>query len=230
MEAIEPSQPLASELENLRKLLLYRRETLLELSLSEISERLARLLKTPETLIGDLFLEFLMRFSYALLLKSRLLLNEALWEETLEEEPYPEERGRRTSLFGLYQAIPLERTFEDRVFLPKIDGFEERDLISERGDLQLLISAFLRVVERWQKETTLRLEFSQKNIEDYLENLRLFLQRERLFTWEDFLQALRIRDPLELILYFLGLLFLVYYGECGLYQDEKGIIQIFLRE
>lgn len=98
MEEIKNTLPLSIELENLRKLLLYRREELLSLSLSEITYKLVTYfegdLKEKEFHIGDLFLEFLVRLSQALLIKSRILLNSC--ENPFgEEKPLNEDEGDR---------------------------------------------------------------------------------------------------------------------------------------
>ncbi|MEZ0343352.1 MAG: hypothetical protein ABWJ99_00890 [Caldimicrobium sp.] len=230
MEEIDLSKSLLESFEDFQKILLYRRESLLNLSLSQLSSQLLSLFRDPSFILGDLFLEFLMRLSYALYLKSKLLLNYSEEEDQPEEnffEPLDEDKKRE---FLYLWGLSFDRVLEERVFLPKVDGFENRLFHKERGDVNLLIGIFLNYLERLKNEPVIKLEFSEKNIEDYLKELRDFIYKERFFTWEEFLERKGDLSLLEIIFYFLGLLFLVFYGECGIHQDERGIIQIFLRE
>jgi len=244
MEEINRTLPLSTELENLRKLLLYRREELLNLSLSEITYKLLTYfegdLKKKEFQVGDLFLEILVRLSQALLIKSRILLNsyENPFEEakTLdgdEEDRVLEAEERdlfKRGLFGFYRALPLERALEEGVFLAKINGFESFFSFEERGNPGILIKALINLLERKKREKVLNIEFSEKNIEDYIKDLKEYIFQARTFTWEDFLREKGIKSLLELVFYFLSLLFLVFSGACGVYQDEGGIIHIFVKE
>lgn len=232
MENIDLSKSLLQSFEDFRKILLYRRESLLSLSLSHFSFQLLSLFRSSQV-FGDLFLEFLLKLSYALYLKSKLLLNLSDEEDSLpkEEEEFLEnfEEGKRRT-FQYFFALLTDRVLEEKVFLPKVNGFENFSPVQERGDINLLIGIFLECLERLKREPSIRLELSERNIEDYIEDLREILYKERLFTWDDFLKKRKISSLLEIVFYFLGLLFLVFYGECGVHQSEEGIIQIFLRD
>lgn len=63
-----------------------------------------------------------------------------------------------------------------------------------------------------------------------MRDLKEYIFQARTFTWEDFLREKGIKTLLELVFYFLSLLFLVFSGDCGVYQDEEGIIHIFVKE
>lgn len=237
MENIALSNNLLQSFEEFRKILLYRRESLLNISLSQLSSQLLFLFRNSSIVLGDLFLEFLLKLSYALYLKSKLLLNLSEEEELTSQEEgeilenFREDfREDRRRFYQYFIGLLTERMLEDRVFLPKVNGFENLLSYEERGDINLLIGTILNYLERVKKEPSIKLEFVEKNIEDYLEDLRQFLYKERLFTWDEFLEKREISSLLEIVFYFLSLLFLVYYGECGVHQDEKGIIQIFLRD
>ncbi len=233
MENLDLSKGLLKSFEDFQKILLYRRETLLNLPLSQLSSQLLTLFRDPGFSLGDLFLEFLMRLSYALYLKSKLLLNfseEVDQSEKEEEAPLEafEEKPKRDFLY--LWGLSLERVLEERVFLPRVDGFESSFSPDEKGDINILIGIFLRYLEKLKQEPAIKIVVSERNIEDYLEDLREFVYKERLFTWEEFLRKKQVGSLLEIIFYFLSLLFLVFYGECRVHQDERGIIQIFLKE
>mgnify|MGYP001626203799 CR=1 FL=1 len=233
MEPIDISKSLLQSYENFRKILLYRRENLLNLSLSQFSSQLLSICKEISFLFGDLFLEFLLKLSYALYIKSQLLLNlseeEVLSQE--EEENLLESWGEaKARTFKYFSSLLTERILEERVFLPKVNGFENMVALKEGGDINHLIEVLLNYLERIKRQPSIKFEFSERNIEDYLEDFRQFLYKERFFTWEEFLAKKGITSLLEIVFYFLSLLFLVFYGECGVHQNERGIIQIFLRE
>jgi segregation and condensation protein A len=233
MEPIDISKSLLQSYENFRKILLYRRENLLNLSLSQFSSQLLSICKEISFLFGDLFLEFLLKLSYALYIKSQLLLNlseeEVLSQE--EEENLLESWGEaKARTFKYFSSLLTERILEERVFLPKVNGFENMVALKEGGDINHLIEVLLNYLERIKRQPSIKFEFSERNIEDYLEDFRQFLYKERFFTWEEFLEKRGVSSLLEMVFYFLSLLFLVLYGECGVHQNERGIIQIFLRE
>jgi len=233
MELIDISKSLLQSYENFRKILLYCRETLLNFSLSQFSYQLLSICKENSFLFGDLFLEFLLKLSHALYIKSKLLLNlseeEVLNQE--EEENSLENLGEaKVRTFKYFHSLLIERILEEKVFLPKVNGLENMVAFKDSGDINHLIKIFLNYLEKTKRQPSIKIKFSEKNIEDYLEDLRQFLYKERFFTWEEFLAKKGITSLLEIVFYFLSLLFLVFYGECGVHQNEGGIIQIFLKE
>lgn len=228
MELIKSTSELSTKLEALRKILLYKKEELSTFQLSQVSLQILLFVRENPLPLNELFLEFLIRLSYALYIKSQLLLNLPLNEEEEEitEPAFPEKRR----VFALYQVLPLNRALEEEVFLPRINGFTEIQSIEERGDLSLLLSALLKVLEKAKAEPELYLEFEKRSLDEYLEDLRDFLHYQRLISWKEFIQKKEIQEKLDLIYYFLALLFLVFYGEAGIYQKESEDFQIFLKK
>lgn len=227
MELLKTPSELSSRLEDLRKILLYRREELTTFQLSQVSLQILLFVRENPHPLNELFLEFLIKLSYALYIKSKLLLDLPFQEE--EEDPastLPEKKR----IFALYQALPLERVLEEGVFLPRVNGFADVKKSEERGDLNLLLSALLRVLERTKGEPILQLDLAKRSLEEYIEDLKGYLYHQRLITWEDFLRKKGVLEKIDLIYYFLALLFLVFYGEAGIYQEENEEIQIFLKE
>lgn len=227
MEQLETSRGLLETFEHLRKVLHYRREDLLSISLYTLIERVKSFLTLePKIYFSELFLEILSKLSYGLYIKSNLLLNlpPPIVEEEITGKDYLRERA-----FFLYQAIPLERLLNDKIFLPKVNGVTVPDRQEGKGDPSQLIKAILDLLERIKQEPTLTLNLDTPSIEEYLERLKSFLKVHPVTTWEELSKIFNFTDLLEKVYFFLALLFLVFEGICGVHQDEQGIIHIFIK-
>ncbi|MFN3406156.1 MAG: hypothetical protein ACK40E_00265 [Caldimicrobium sp.] len=229
MEILSSSQELITHLENFRKILLYKRETLREISLSQFTFSFLQQLKQENEKINEILLEFILRISYAVYLKSKMLLEcpqeeperEIFWEIDSSDE-------EKKKLF-YYQLIFTERILGEKVFLPSISANIDGNGEAEKGDINELIIAIFSLLEREKKEKSFSLKLEEKNIEDYLEEMREVLKDKKVFSWKEFLKEKKNLDLKEKIYYFLSLLFLVFNGECGIYQDEQENIQIFVK-
>ncbi len=228
MENLVFPQALAFYVENLRKIFQNKRDALATISLSNLTLAFLQYFKEDLEAVNELSLEFLMRLSYALYLKSKLLLDQATEpiSEELDEEMPSKETARTFSYYPLLLSRPK---LGEELFLPRLQGFSEEVEDRERGDLNLLLSAFLFLLERQKKVTPMVIEWQEKDIEEYIEELREWLRERGIFTFEEWLYFKGLLDIRDIVYYFLSLLFLVYMGECGLYQDEKGHIQIFVK-
>ncbi len=227
MEIRKLESYLLGQLEGFRRLLFSKREDLTKFEFSSVTHYLVTSLQEGYIALSEVILEFLIKLSYALYFKSCWLLKEPPQENTLDfkEEPLTE----RGIPFLYYQALPLERTLEEGVFLPKIENFYSNFPLEERGEVSLLIKALIGLLEKFNQKITLNLEIRRKSIEEYLEEWREILSLKKIITWKEFLE---LKGPLskeEVVYFFLTLLFLVFDGEASLYQKEEGEIQIFLR-
>lgn len=227
MEQLESSRGLLETFEHLRKVLHYRREDLLSISLYTLIERVKSFLTLePKIYFSELFLEFLSKLSYGLYIKSNLLLNlpPPIVEEEVTGKDYLRERA-----FFLYQALPLERLLNDKIFLPKVNGVTVPDRQEGKGDPSQLIKALLDLLEKVKQEPFLTLNLDTPSIEEYLERLKGFLEGHPVTTWEELIKVLNLTNLLEKVYLFLSLLFLVFEGICGVHQDEQEIIHIFIK-
>lgn len=231
METIVFPRDLSTQLENFRKILQFKRDELATFSLSQLSFAFLQYINMEETSLNELSLEFILRLSLALYIKSKLLLN--IFEEPSyfeEETEALETFGEKRKIFHYYKVFLKGRILEEDVFLPKISGMEERDgLEQERGDLNALLSAILLLLEKQKRETTLSLEWNERSIEEYIEEVRQILRKKGIITWKELIESRGIVEVKEKIFYFLSLLFLVFYGECGIYQEDKGCIHVFIK-
>lgn len=228
MELIKSTSELLTKLDDLRKILLYKRDELSTFQISQVSLQILLFVRENPAPLSEFFLEFLIRLSYALYIKSQILLNLPFKEE--EEEISEIHAPEKRRIFSLYQVLPLKRVLGEEVFLPRVNGYTEIQTLEERGNLSLLLTALLKVLEKVKAEPELYFEFERRSLDEYLEDLRTYLFNQRLISWDEFIQKKGVQKKIDLIYYFLALLFLVFYGEAGLYQRETEDIQIFLKK
>ncbi|MFN3920959.1 MAG: hypothetical protein ACK4K4_00955 [Caldimicrobium sp.] len=230
MENLVFPRDLPTQLENFRKILQFKRDDLTSLALSHLSFAFLQYLKEERNL-NELSLEFILRLSLALYIKSKLLLN------TLEEPNYFEEEteeletfAEKKKIFSHYHVLLGRGLLEEDVFLPKINGVVEIGVFEqEKGDFNLFLSALLSFLEKQLRQAPLTIEWHEKSIEEYMEEVRDILRKKKIITWKELIEDKEIVEVKEKIYYFLSLLFLVFYGECGIYQDDFGCIQVFLK-
>lgn len=228
MENLVSPESITLHLENVRKIVLHKRERLLNIYFNQITTSLLQLIKDDSTSVNDLFLEFLIYLSYALYLKSKFLLNEKMEGDSLKEEPlkdvYVRERG-----YHYYKTFLTERFLDENVFLPKINTSDINNNDHMKGDLNSLISAFISFLDRERNKARFSYNGEVKSIEEYINEVRMILKMKKLVLWEEIINLREDLNLLDKIYYFLSILFLVYEGECGFHQDEKGSIQIFIK-
>ncbi|MFN3504741.1 MAG: hypothetical protein ACK4Y7_00840 [Caldimicrobium sp.] len=229
MEILASSKELSTQLENFRKILQYKRETLKEISLSQWTFIFLQQLKQEKEGLNEVLFEFIIGISYALYLKSKMLLE--VPQEEQERDNFFEidsSEEERKKLF-YYHLIFTEKILGEKVFLPRINEEFDRYWEAEKGDINELITAIFSFLEREKKVKSLTIKFEEKNIDEYLQEMRTVLKEKKVFTWKEFLEERKVLDLKEKVYFFLSLLFLVFYGECGIYQDEHGNIQIFVK-
>ncbi|MCS7199715.1 MAG: hypothetical protein RMI63_02710 [Caldimicrobium sp.] len=225
MNLLEESLSLPEAYKSLLKIIAYRREDLIKISLAPVAERFLYFLSIEQRLfLNELFLQLLSKLSYAVYLKSAILLNNSLEREEYEEDEKPRER-----IFSLYEKLPLGRILDERVFLPKLEGSKELNTFSNRGDLTKLISAFLNYLERRVRENPQAIELHQPSIEEYINRLKDLLYKRRITTWSAILLNFQVKNLQELIWFFLAVLYLAFEGVCGVYQVDGEDFQVFLK-
>ncbi|MFN3567578.1 MAG: hypothetical protein ACK4UR_01555 [Caldimicrobium sp.] len=229
MEILSSSQELITHLENFHKILLYKRETLREISLSQFTFSFLQQLKQENEKLNEVLLELILKISYAVYIKSKLLLEFSLKEPERENDLEIYSLIEEKKQLYYYQLLFTERILGEKIFIPRICIDDNENEIFEEGDINELISAIFLLLEREKKEKSFFLKLEEKNIEAYLEEMRCVLKDKKVFFWKEFLKEKKNLDLKEKIYYFLSLLFLVFGGECGIYQDEEGNIQIFVK-
>ncbi|QER41338.1 hypothetical protein F1847_00760 [Thermodesulfobacterium sp. TA1] len=213
-----------ADLENFRKVFTKNKQEVLKYNLSDFVSLLATV-PIPK-LFSGLFLELIVKLSEALYWKSCLLLNTPPKEEVNPDEESPqEEEFFRKREFCYYQLIPFDRVLEEKIFLPQspdihIDPTEVLSKEETQQALNLLLQAFIRVLERENLKTEVLERLPHLSIEDYIEEVHQFLQKRPSFYFKEFLRTKRV-DLLKVVCYFLALLFMCFYEQCRLVQNHE---------
>ncbi len=186
---------------------------------------------SQENQISEIVLELLMRISRMLYLKTQFILSSLSQKEEEEEEDWVE--PQRISPVATY--LPTERLLWEKVFLPEPSYKFLEELgdieIGNKGDLMQLLKALLRVLETEKTLQEVIERGPQNSIEDYIEKIQELLNTRGSFTFEEVISELDFscREALiEVVYYFLAVLFLCFQGLCSVVQQrEFGDIQIF---
>lgn len=227
MEIVESSFHLPEVYDQLRKILAYKRENLLDFNLTQVAERLRYSLHLePKLFHNELYLELLKKLSYAIYVKSACILDTPFDKEEVQED----EVKTRERLFTYFENIPLGRILNEQVFVPQLEGVIGFQLQPGSGDLSLLISAFIDLLERQVANRSITLQLTQPSIEEYISKLRDFLERKRVIRWEEIITHFEVKDVQDVVFFFLAVLFMVFEGLCGVYQGEEETFEIFLRD
>ncbi len=204
---------------------------LFEISLSELVKSIGKLALSQ--FLSDIVLEFILKLSEAIYLKSCLLLNipfENNEKEGSESREYLKE-------FDYFKALSTDRALFERVFVPEQRGFswDLEDEFLNNCSLNDLLVAILPVLER-EKVKTLYLERSSgESIDYYIEDVQNYMESKDFFTFKELLkEKLTLYKGEEFLLrvvyYFLSLLFLCFHNYCMLIQNnEEDDILVFVR-
>lgn len=227
MEEVENLPKIAETSERLRKILQYRKEELLSISIYLFLVELKNLLvANPKLTFSDLFFELIIRLAQGLYIKSLILLNPSAPEEETEEISTRVVSERQ---FYLYNYLPFDRVLEDKVFIPKVSLEELVENYSDGGDLSKIISAFIEVLERVRAEPQLVLELNRQSIDKIAEELRETIAHRKSLTWSELTEERALKSREAIVFAFLALLFLVFEGFCGVHQDVENCIHIYLK-
>jgi segregation and condensation protein A len=224
MPVSETSLELYKTLEELKSKILKNKYELIDLNLTNIVLSAQRYLSLVN--LNEIFLEFLIRLSEAIYLKSCLLLNiHNGKEEKIEDlegnslkEFFLEEK------FNYYQALPLGRILFEKVFLSRIPYvFEREDKKSFAGEKEknLILKAILSVLSREEVKEEILKNFSFLFIDSYLESLKEYLEKKLSFSFKELIKERKEAEFLEIVYYFLALLFLYLEGYCYMVQNSE---------
>lgn len=229
MSASEGVLELYNSLETLKNTLFKNRFDLLELNLTRVVLSAQKYLSL--TNLNEVFLEFLIRLSEAIYLKSCLLLNINVKEEKLESTEalsfeknfsFPEER------LNYYKALPLDRILFEKVFLGRfpeiLENFDKNRDLGE-GKKILILRAILSILNQEDIKEEVLKNFSSPSIEFYLKILKDYLEEKRSFTFKELINE-RLGEKekggfLEVVYYFLSLLFLCFEEVCYMVQNNE---------
>lgn len=220
---------LLNEVENLKRLFYQNKFNLLKINFSEIVLSIFRF--PLDFIFSEIFLEFIIKISEAIYWKSKILLN---FDNELEEN---EEISFREKNFFYYSKIPLNNILGEKTFLPKLSKDILKNLnldsILEKGDINLLLKAMIRVLEKEAPEIKI-LNVPEISIEDYIKDAKEELNKRKSITFNEFIFEKKnkgeIKKILEIIYYFLAFLFLCFQNYCSMVQTEEfGDIIIFVK-
>lgn len=234
----EISLELYNTLEKLKNKLHKNRIELIDLSLFPVVTLAKNYLFLER--LDEIFVEFLIKLSEAIYLKSCLLLNIYNFEkesfEELKEENFNKSLiEKRFNYFGL---LPLERILFDKIFLSRISERALENLDGKRffgGEEKILIlRAILSVLRKEEIKEEILKNFTPHLIEFYLESLKDCLKKRVSFSFREFIKERVTKEEnekfLEVVYYFLSLLFLCRENLCYAVQNnESEDIVIFSR-
>ena len=232
MSVLETSLELYNILEELKIKILKNKYELIELNLTNIVLSAQRYL----SLVGlnEIFLEFLIRLSSAIYLKSSLLLNIYNGnEEKIEDLEGKSFKEILEEKFNYYQALPFERILFEKIFLSRIPYvFERDDKKSFAGEKEksLILRVILSVLSKEEVKEEILKNFSSLSIDSYLESLKEYLEKKLSFSFRELIKEKKETEFLKIAYYFLALLFLYLEGLCYIVQNnENEDIIIFSR-
>ncbi len=238
MSAQSSDLELYNTLESLKNTISKNRFNLIELSLAHIVVSAQRYLSLSA--LNEIFLEFLIKLSEAIYLKSCLLLNINIdnGEKIIEnEEKNGIEEKTKMERLSYHKVLSLERILFDKIFLSGI--FEYIETLNKEENLgeakkQLILKAILSVISKELTKERMIKNFSLPSIEFYLSDLRKYFEKKISFSFfeliEEKLGVEKENKFLEVIYYFLSLLFLCFEDYCYMIQNsEDEDIVIFLK-
>jgi len=223
MPVSETSLELYKTLEELKSKILKNKYELIDLNLTNIVLSAQRYLSLVN--LNEIFLEFLIRLSEAIYLKSCLLLNiHNGKEEKIEDLEGTSFKEILEERFNYYKALPFGRILFEKVFLSRIPYvFEREDKKSFAGEKEknLILKAILSVLSREEVKEEILKNFSFLFIDSYLENLKEYLEKKLSFSFKELIKERKEAEFLEIVYYFLALLFLYLEGYCYMVQNSE---------
>uniref|UniRef100_A0A7V4JPX7 Chromosome segregation and condensation protein ScpA n=1 Tax=Thermodesulfobacterium geofontis TaxID=1295609 RepID=A0A7V4JPX7_9BACT len=223
MSVSETSLELYSTLEELRNKIFKNKYELIELNLTNIVLSAQKYLSLIN--LNEIFLEFLIRLSEAIYLKSCLLLNiHNEKEEKNENLEGPSFKEILEEKFNYYQALPFGRILFEKIFLSRIPYiFERADKKSFAGEKEknLILRAILSVLSKEEVKEEILKNFSSLFIDPYLENLKKYLEKKLSFSFRELIKEKKETEFLKIAYYFLALLFLYLEGFCYMVQNSE---------
>lgn len=228
MAVSETALELYDTLENLKNIISKNRFDLIELTLTPFVLSAQKYLSL--TTLNEVFLEFLMRLSEAIYLKSCLLINIYVKSEdgmeTSKELKFEEYQVEKKPNY--YKALPLDRILFDRIFLSRIPEILEklgREKNLEGGEKSLILKAILSILAREEFKEEMLKNFSFISIESYINNLKEYLEEKISFSFRELIEEKvgkeRENRFVEIIYYFLSLLFLCFEEICYMIQNSE---------
>jgi len=228
MAVSETALELYNTLENLKNIISKKRFDLIELTLTPFVLSAQKYLSL--TTLNEVFLEFLMRLSEAIYLKSCLLINTYVKSEnemeTSKELKFEEYQVEKK--LNYYKALPLDRILFDRIFLSKVPEILEkisREKNLERGEKSLILKAILSILAREEFKERMQKNFSAFSIEFYMNELKKYLKEKISFSFRELIEEKVGKEKenrfAEIVYYFLSLLFLCFEEICYMIQNSE---------
>jgi len=179
------------------------------------------------------FLEILLKISEFIYLKSIFLLR-FYQQQTPEQTPKNEEVKKTyeevsdSEIFTQKYAflLPFENILWEKVFLPVISLDKEiffkklKEKVFKEEGLNELIKVILEILKEEEEKAAILEKFPEKSIESYIEEIFDQLKVKKSVYFSEFLSS--ETDTLELVYYFLAILFMCFYGECVLVHNREG--------
>jgi segregation and condensation protein A len=223
MSISEPSLELYNNLEELKSKIFKNKYELIDLNLTNIVLSAQKYLSLAN--LNEIFLEFLIRLSEAIYLKSCLLLNIHNGnEEKVEDLEGTSLKEILEERFNYYQALPLGRILFEKVFLSRIPYvFEKEDkkIFAGEREKNLILKAILSVLSREEVKEEILKNFSTPSINFYIEDLKEYLEKKLSFSFKELIKEKKEVRFLEVVYYFLALLFLCLEGVCYMVQNSE---------
>jgi len=223
MSISETSLELYNNLEELKSKIFKNKYELIDLNLTNIVLSAQKYLSLAN--LNEIFLEFLIRLSEAIYLKSCLLLNIHNGnEEKVEDLKGTSLKEILEERFNYYQALPLGRILFEKVFLSRIPYvFEKEDkkIFAGEREKNLILKAILSVLSREEVKGEILKNFSSPSINFYIEDLKEYLEKKLSFSFKELIKEKKEVRFLEVVYYFLALLFLCLEGVCYMVQNSE---------
>lgn len=225
MHVSETSLELYNKLEELKSKIFKNKIDLIDLNLTHIvlfAQKYLSLLN-----LNEIFLEFLIKLSEAIYLKSCLLLN--IHDENREKIEDLEEIYLKESLeekFNYYKAIPFERILFEKIFLGKIfdisEKYNKKSFVRE-GHKGLILKTILSILNREEVKKEILKNFSTLSIDLYIKRLKEYLKEKLSFSFRELIEKKTEEEKnlVEIVYYFLALLFLCLEGFCYMVQNNE---------
>jgi segregation and condensation protein A len=223
MPVSETSLELYNTLEELKNKIFKSKYELIELNLTNIVLFAQRYLSLVN--LNEIFLEFLIRLSEAIYLKSCLLLNIHNGnEKKIDDLEVPSFKEILEEKFNYYQALPFEKILFEKIFLSRIPYIFERDdkkNFAGEKEKNLILKAILSVLSKEEIKEEILKNFSFLSIDSYLESLKEYLEKKLFFSFRELIKERKETEFLKIAYCFLALLFLYLEGFCYMVQNSE---------
>ncbi len=227
MNVSETSVNVSKKFQTFKEILQRNKVNLINLSLTEILINIIPYVSSE--ILNEVFLEFLIKLSEAFYWKSCFLLNtmDKISKEQINEfiqEIY--EKEEIANEFIYYKTLPLERCLYEKIFLPQ--NFLKLNLKKElhpHKDKALILKGILFILSKEKRRKEFFLSLFPYSIKYYLERTKEYLRKKTIFSFKELVnEEVKINKKdnfLEIIYYFLAILFLHFEKVCNIIQNNE---------